>query len=164
MKRLFIEDTRFTNYMYAKSLIRDTGKKLAKNAIAIFVSIIAMLVSCILFTQTDSFIMAFAISTLLTSVIYTFAGAWNTAIKIVLRVGIYSWYINRRTSIEMIVKVLGVLATVFCLVINPIAIVIIQRVQIIRDEKGAEHFLGCYDIKRLNKRGMKTRAFGRALV
>lgn len=164
MKRLFIEDTRFTNYMYAKSLIRDTGKKLAKNAIAIFVSIIAMLVSCILFTQTDSFIMAFAISTLLTSVIYTFAGAWNTAIKIVLRVGIYSWYINRRTSIEMIVKVLGVLATVFCLVINPIAVVIIQRVQIIRDEKGAEHFLGCYDIKRLNKRVMKTKAFGRALV
>ena len=64
----------------------------------------------------------------------------------------------------MIVKVLGVLATVFCLVINPIAVVIIQRVQIIRDEKGAEHFLGCYDIKRLNKRVMKTKAFGRALV
>lgn len=147
-KKPLFETMQFGDVKYAQTILDECEKKLARNKIGIWVSILGPIIG-IFITLLLAYV--FHIETIgitfwliATIISYWVAGCLWSTLKMGIKVIYYSWLLIPLFPIDIFIAMIVFGFVIFGMGLFPIIFVLLARYQIKKDRDAAAQFLDCY--------------------
>ena len=151
-KETLFEEKQFNDVAYAKAVLAEADAKLNRNTIGIVCAVAATVLDFTVVNwlanklfANDPVMGICLFTVILAAIAFGVGGGFSMALKMVWKIGKIAWFLMPICPVDLILGawafVVAGIAALWC----PVVFVLANRIQLSKDKKAAERYLGCFE-------------------